>query len=122
MKKNNLALFALLVVRDLTTAVSDSGTTREATRIRKALRGDFKESTRTFINTDFVWFPASLDSRIRVNFFTRSGMTGNEKGFRPGIGLFISEKNAPTRVVGGVSFSFDEKGKANLSLTAGYNF
>lgn len=120
-RSNNIGDFTEVEVRDFTSAVSGS-TTREVSRIRKALRGDYKESTKAFINTDFAWFPAALESRIGVNFFTRSGLTGNEKGFRPGIGLFLSEKGAPTRVVGGVSVSLDNNRKANVALTAGFNF
>lgn len=120
-RSNNSGDLTEVEVRDFTSAVSGS-TTREVSRVRKALRGDYKESTRAFINADFAWFPAALESRIGVNFFTRSGLIGNEKGFRPGIGLFLSEKGAPTRVVGGVSVSLDNNRKANIALTAGFNF
>lgn len=120
-RSNNSGDLTEIEVRDFTSAISGS-TTREVSRIRKALRGDFKQSTRAFINTDFVWFPAALESRIGVNIFTRSGLIGEERGIRPGVGLFFSEKGSPTRVIGGVSVSVDNRGKANLSLIAGYNF
>lgn len=120
-RSNNSDDLTEIEVRDFTSAISGS-TTREVSRIRKALRGDFKQSTRAFINTDFVWFPAALESRIGVNIFTRSGLIGEERGIRPGVGLFFSEKGSPTRVIGGVSVSVDNRGKANLSLIAGYNF
>jgi len=119
-RSNNSNDLTEVEVRDFNSTINN-GTTREVGRTRKALRGDFKESTRTFINTDFAWFPRSLNSRIGINFFTRSGLTGFEKGFRPGVGLFFSEKGAPTRVVGGISVSL-EKEKPNVALIAGFNF
>lgn len=119
-RSNNSNDLTEVDVRDFTSTITN-GTTREVGRTRKALRGDFKQATRTFINTDFAWFPSALDSRIGINFFTRSGLTGFEKGFRPGVGLFFSEKGAPTRVIGGVSVSL-EKQKPNVALIAGFNF
>lgn len=120
-KSNNSSELTEIDIRDYMTATSGT-TTREFGRSRKALLGDFRQYTRTFVNTDLAWFPGSLKSRVGINFFTRSVITGNNKGFRPGIGVFLSEKGAPTRVVGGVTAFMDEKGKANISLTAGYNF
>jgi hypothetical protein len=120
-RSNNSTDLTEIEVRDFTTETG-GGTTREAARIRKALRGDFRQHTRTFVNADFVWFPSAFESRVGFNVFARSTVTGENKGIRPGIGLFISEKGSPTRVVGGVSVVMDENGKANVSLTAGYNF
>jgi hypothetical protein len=117
---NNSNSLTEVEVRDIT-SVDGPEVVREIARIRKALRGEFKESTRTFINTDYVWFPRKLQSRIGVNVFTRSGLSGDEKGFRPGIGFFLSEKGSPTRVIAGVSVSTEE-GKLNLALVAGFNF
>lgn len=120
-RSNNSGGLTEIEVRDFTTTTGGT-TTREVARVRKALRGDFKEFTEAFVNTDFVFFPKQLDNRIGINFFTRSGLTGSEKSIRPGIGIFLSEKGAPTKVVGGISFSVDNNGKANVTLIAGYNF
>jgi hypothetical protein len=119
-RSNNSSDLTEVDVRDFTSTLNN-GTIREVGRTKKALRGNFMQATRAFINTDFAWFPRSLNSRIGVNFFTRSGLTGFEKGFRPGVGIFFSEKGAPTRAIGGVSVSW-EKDKPNVGLIAGFNF
>jgi hypothetical protein len=119
-KTNNSNQLTEVEIKD-TTTILNGGTTREFNDTNTALIGDFKESTRAFINGDFAWFPSKLNSRIGVDFFARSSLTG-KKSFRPGVGFFFSEKDAPTHVIGGVNFSVDNKGKFNVALTAGYNF
>lgn len=120
-RSNNSDDLTEIEVRDFTTTTS-GGTTREVARVRKALRGDFKQFTEAFINTDLIYFPKQLDTRIGINFFTRSGLTGTNKGFRPGIGLFFSQAGAPTKVIGGISLSVAPNGKADVGLIAGYSF
>lgn len=107
-------------VRDINSATF-SNTVREVVRTRQVLRGDFKQSTSVFLNTDYVIYPRSTFSRVGLDFYTRSVFTGIDKGFHPGIGVFLSEKGAPTRVLGGVTISYDE-GKATVALIAGFNF
>lgn len=120
-KANNSGDLTEVDIRDYITGTSGP-TTREFGRTRKALLGDFRQYTRSFVNADFAVFPKKFKRRIGVNLFARSEIAGENKGVRPGIGIFLSEKGAPTKVIGGVSFSVDNNGKANLALTAGYNF
>lgn len=119
-RSNNSEDLTEVEVRDIN-PITNNGTTREVSRIRKALRGDFKQSTRIFTNQDLVWFPKSLGSRLAFDFFSRIGITGNSRGVRPGIGLFYTKEGAPTHVIGGVNISYF-KGKANVGLVAGFNF
>lgn len=120
-KANNSGDLTEVDIRDFMTTTSGP-TTREFGRTRKALLGDFRQYTRAFVNADFAVFPKQFKRRIGVNLFARSEIAGENKGVRPGIGIFLSEKGAPTKVIGGVSFSVDNNGKANVALTAGYNF
>jgi hypothetical protein len=124
-RSNNSNDLTEVEVRDITIPTDmGGGLAREVVRTRDALRGDYRESTRVFINTDYVWFPKGLDTRLGflgLNFFTRSGLRGDQKGFRPGIGIFLSEEKKPTRVRGGASFSYQD-GKASIALIAGFTF
>lgn len=120
-RTNNSDDLTEVEVRDFTTSVNNS-TTREVTRVRKALSGDFTQSTEVFINSDYTFFPKELNSRIGINLFTRSKLTGVNQGFRPGVGIFLTKEKSPTSVIGGVSVSVDTNGKTNIALIAGYNF
>jgi hypothetical protein len=119
-RSNNSEDLTEIEVRDFTTTISGSST-REVGRTRKAMRGNFTQYTTSYINTDYVWFPKPFGSRIGLNLFTRSELSGAKRGLRPGVGLFISKENFPTKVIGGVSVS-ESGGKFNFALTAGFNF
>jgi hypothetical protein len=120
-RSNNAGDLTEIEVRDFTTMTSGP-TIREVGRTRKALRGDFREFTSAFVNTDFAWFPRAVKRQVGINLFTRSSLAGEEKGFRPGVGLFFSKEGEPTKVIGGVSVSLDNNQKINVSLVAGFNF
>lgn len=119
-KSNNSGALTEVDVRDINSATFSS-TVREVVRTRPVLRGDFQQSTSVFLNSDYVWYPRTTFSRVGVDFYTRSVFTGIDKGFHPGIGFFLSEKGAPTRVLGGVTVSYDQ-GKASVALIAGFSF
>jgi hypothetical protein len=101
------------------TSIVNGNVVRTFKESRTGLVGDYQEYTRAFVNTDFAWFPGN--SRIGLNFFTRSGLTG-KKTFRPGLGVFFSQKGSPTRINGGVSISVNNNGKLNIALIGEYNF
>lgn len=99
-----------------------SGTTRRSVVSRQqAFRGTYKETTAIPVYTDLVWFPRQFESRIGINFFTRSNIGQVTKRFEPGVGLFFTLPGAPTRVIGGISVSVRD-GKAAVGLVAGFNF
>jgi hypothetical protein len=119
-RSNNSNDLTQVDVRDINTFTS-STTIREVVRTRQVLRGDFKQSTSALVNTDYVWFPRKTFSRVGIDFYSRSVLNGEDKGFTPGMGFFLSEKGAPTRVIGGVTISYDQ-GKASVALVAGFSF
>jgi hypothetical protein len=101
---------------------SSSGTTqRRAFSSKTALSGDYKEFIAVPLNTDVVWFPGRFDSRIAIDFFTRSNLGSTDRKFVPGVGLFLTKEKSPTKVVGGISFSYDD-GKPRVGLIGGYHF
>ena len=119
-RSNNSNDLTEVDVRDINTTTF-SNTVREVVRTRPVLQGDFKQSTSLFLNTDYVVYPRKTFSRVGIDFYTRSVFTGVDQGFHPGIGVFLSEKGAPTRVLGGVTISYDQ-GKASVALVAGFSF
>ena len=119
-RSNNSDDLTEVDVRDIN-STSFSNTVREIVRTRQVLRGDFKQSTSVFLNTDYVVYPRKTFSRVGVDFYTRSVFTGIDQGFHPGIGIFLSEKGSPTRVIGGATVTYDQ-GKASLALVAGFSF
>jgi hypothetical protein len=119
-RSNNSDDLTEVDVRDINTFSADD-TVREVVRTREVLRGDFKQSTSVFLNTDYVWYPRKGFSRIGFDFYTRSVFTGIDKGFRPGLGVFLSEKGSPTKVLGGFTISYDD-GKPSMALVVGFSF
>jgi len=99
-----------------------SGTTQRTVAVHQnVLSGVYKETTAVPINTDVVWFPKQFESRIGLNFFTRSNIGQGDKRIEPGFGLFFTKDKAPTRVLGGISVSVRD-GKGRVGLIAGFNF
>lgn len=119
-RSNNSNDLTEVDVRDINTFTAND-TVREVVRSREVLRGDFKQSTSVFLNTDYVWYPQKGFDRIGFDFYTRSVFTGIDKGFRPGLGVFLSEKGNPTKVLGGVALSYDD-GKPSVALIVGFSF
>ena len=101
---------------------SSSGTTqRRAVSKQTVLSGAYNEYIAVPLNTDVVWFPGALNSRVAVDFFTRSDLGTTGRKFTPGVGLFLTKEKSPTKVVGGISFSFDQ-GKPKIGLVGGFHF
>ena len=119
-RSNNSNDLTEVDVRDINTFDGDD-TVREVVRTREVLRGDFKQSTSVFLNTDYIWYPQKGFSRVGFDFYTRSVFTGIDKGFRPGLGVFLSEKGSPTKVLGGFTISYDD-GKPSMALVVGFSF
>jgi hypothetical protein len=101
---------------------SSSGTTqRRAVSKQTVLSGEYKEFIGVPLNTDVVYFPGALNSRVAIDFFTRSDLATTGRKFVPGVGLFLTKEKSPTKVVGGISFSFED-GKPKVGLVGGFHF
>jgi len=118
-RSNNFDNLTEVEVRDISTVV-DNGIERQVVRVRKARRGDFKESTDFFTNGDYVWWPSRFDSRIAMDIFVRTTPGGVDTHVRAGLGVFLTEKGAPTRAIGGLSVLFG--GETKVALFAGIPF
>lgn len=101
---------------------SSSGTTkRRGLSKQTVLSGDYKEYIALPLNTDVVYYPGAFEGRMAIDIFTRSDLGGTNREFVPGVGLFITQKGKPTKVVGGISFAYDD-GKARIGLVGGFHF
>jgi hypothetical protein len=101
---------------------SSSGTTqRRAVSKQTVLNGEYKEFIAVPLNTDVVYLPGALNSRVAIDFFTRSDLGTTGRKFVPGVGLFLTKEKSPTKVVGGISFSFED-GKPKVGLVGGFHF
>jgi len=120
-RRNNASDLKQIDLRDIVFTSQDGTTSRTGETSRKVLQGDYKESTALVANTDFVFLPPSFDNRLAVDLFTRT-TRDNSTDFRPGMGVFLVQKGAPRKVLGGVSVSRTMGGKAQVDLIAGFNF
>jgi hypothetical protein len=101
---------------------SASGTTqRRSVSKQTVLRGEYDEYLAVPLNTDLVVYPGTFRGRIAIDFFTRSNLGKTNREFVPGVGLFITQEGKPTKVVGGLSFAYDD-GKARVGLVGGFHF
>jgi hypothetical protein len=120
-RRNNIDDLDEVEVNDEVFTSSSGSTQRSVVARDKAFSGVYKESTAVPIYTDLVWFPKQFESRIGLNFFTRSNVGQGDRNFEPGIGLFFTKAGSPTRVLGGISVSARD-GKGRVGLIAGFNF
>lgn len=126
--KNNISTFKDVEVFEEVDFSTNADTTRLVRRTKKAKRQDkeaYKETAAFLINMDLAYIPSKLGNRIGFNFFARFD-TGKEDAelLRPGLGIFITEDKAPSRIIGGASlefgsFRFD---KPRVGLVAGFKF
>ena len=101
---------------------SASGTTqRRSLSKQTVLRGAYDEYIAVPLNTDVVIYPGMFRGRIAFDFFTRSNLGKTNREFVPGAGLFITKEGQPTKVIGGISFAYDD-GKARVGLVGGFHF
>lgn len=101
---------------------SSSGTTqRRAVSRQNVLTGTYSEFTAVPLNTDVWLHPTRINSRLAIDFYTRSNLGQGGREFVPGVGVFITEKGKPTRIVGGLTFSVKD-GSGRVGLVGGLNF
>lgn len=119
-RDNNIDDLTEVTIKD-ETLVNDGDTTRTIVKETKAFRGAFEAVDRIPLKFDAVYWPNDFGGRIGINFFARTDLRDTSNTFTPGIGIFYSAKGAPTRVLGGISFS-TLKGKPRIGIVAGFNF
>lgn len=107
------------------TAIGSAGTTERILEKKTSGRsGDYRELMERFVNADLFWVPGCFNNRVGVDGFIR--YTYPDQGtssFEPGVGFFILEKGAPTKIIAGITVQRDAtEEKMKLGLSLGYNF
>jgi hypothetical protein len=119
--QNNYTDLKEVELFDRVTIYDSVGVFRATTKTEKMRQGDFVETNHTLGNYDIVWVPEFLGNRIGFDLFGRFDRNNDENMFKPGVGVFIAEKGAPTKVVGAISFESIE-GRLRIGLLVGFNF
>lgn len=120
-RRNNIDDLDEVEVNDEVFTSADGTTQRSVVSSQTAFRGTFEKAIAAPINTDLIFFPKKFESTLGLSFFTRSNVGAGNKRIEPGVGVFFTKKGAPTKVIGGLSFSVRD-GKGRFGLIAGYNF
>lgn len=119
--QNNYTFLKEIELSDRTTVFDSAGASRTTNKTEKLRQGNFAEGNHTLGNYDIVWVPEFLSNRIGFDLFGRFDWNKDDNSFKPGIGVFIVEKGAPSKVVGGITFESVE-GNLRVGLLAGFNF
>lgn len=132
-KSDNLDMLPSAEVTDTTTNTSTSadGTIKRvntSVRKRNALRGTYEKAEVGLMNIDLVFYPdlanASRDgktprSSVAVDLFGRfKGGTSAVYG----VGMYLTEPGAPTRVYGGLNVYRSAQKKTAIDIVVGYPF
>jgi hypothetical protein len=120
-RRNNIGDLKEIEIEDQTFTSTSGTTERRALSRQQVLDGVYKEFIAVPLNTDVVWHPRPLAGRVGINFFTRSNLGNVNREFVPGVGVFITQEGAPTKVVGGISFSIKD-GNGRVGLVGGFHF
>lgn len=104
-----------------------AGTTTSIVKTKDGFFGNYRQYVGAPIYTDLLLIlPRSIrvpgfDSQIALDGFTRSDVAPTNRSADGGIGIFLTKKGSPTKVLGGIAGSWND-GKGRLALVASYNF
>jgi hypothetical protein len=108
-------------------AAAPTGGAISVVNTKDGFLGDYRQYVAAPIYTDLLFIlPPSIklpgfDSQIAIDGFTRSDVASFHRYTDGGIGVFLTKKGSPTRVVGGLAASWND-GKVRVALVASYNF
>ena len=108
-------------------AAPPAGGTIGVVRSKDGYLGDYRQYVAAPIYTDLLFIlPPSIklpgfDSQIAIDGFTRSDVASFHRYTDGGVGVFLTKKGSPTKVVGGLAASWND-GKVRVALVASYNF
>jgi hypothetical protein len=104
-----------------------AGSAATVQKTQAGYSGQYRQYVAAPIYTDVLLIlPSSITlpgigSRIGIDGFTRSDVAAFNRSVDGGLGLFLTKKDAPTKVQGGLSASWNG-GKVRIALVAGLNF
>ncbi len=120
-RQNNYQYLEKVEINDITTVSENDKTIRRISSTQELRQGEYKKNDHFLANFDILWEPDFFSGRLGIDLFGRYDSTKNQKAFKPGVGIFILKKEAPTKVIGGITFEMVEK-QLQIGLTAGIDF
>ncbi|MBI2684880.1 MAG: hypothetical protein HYX27_01085 [Acidobacteria bacterium] len=109
------------------TALTPPSGPNSVVKTKTGFYGNYRDYTAAPIYTDllFVLPPKvhlpGFDNQIGIDGFTRSDAAPARRSIDGGVGIFLTKKGAPTKVLGGISASWND-GKIRVAVVAGFNF
>lgn len=106
--------------------VAPSGT-NSVVKTKTGFYGNYQQYTAAPVYTDMLFIlPEKIklpgfDHQVGIDAFTRSDIAGFRRSVDGGVGVFLTKKGEPTKVLGGLSATWNE-GKIRIAITAGFNF
>ena len=125
-RRNNLDTLKAVTFQTAILPAVTGGTT-EIVKTQSGFLGSYAQYIAAPLYTDIVYVvpkltaPGFKKTSIAVDGFTRFDLAPAYRSADGGIGLFITEKGAPTKAYGGVTASWNG-GKAKLAVVASYVF
>jgi hypothetical protein len=120
-KENNYQSLKEIEITDKSIIIDSSGFQRSTNNTFKIREGTYKTSNHVLFNYDLIWVPDFMKDLIGIDIFGRYDKDPDNNNFTPGIGIFITQRGAPTQVIGGISFSYEQK-ELKIGFISGYNF
>lgn len=119
-RANNVAKLASgEVCTRLGTASGSMGELQFLNQCQSRSIGEYVESNELTVSADFLWFLG--ESRFAVAAIVRHDETRYTDAVVPGVGIFLTEENAPLKLIGGLTVEFDD-GKVRAGAQIGYAF
>jgi hypothetical protein len=123
-RRNNLDNLTQVTFQSAVFAVP-AGSQTSTVKTAAGYYGDYRQYVAAPIYTDILLLPTTwpdvLGARLGLDFYTRSDIAAFNRYVEPGVGIFLTKKDAPTKVYGGISAGV-KNGKGSVALIAGYAF
>jgi hypothetical protein len=91
-------------------------------KCKDARIGDYREVFRAVGDMDILWVPKVLAERLAFDALARYDGASATRSVIPGIGVFITEKGAPEKIVGGFLIEWERGSRPKLGIQAGLPF
>lgn len=112
---------------ETTLIAAPQNTTTAVVKTQAGYLGKYREYVAAPVYTDLLFIlpekvkVPGVKSRIAIDAFTRSDVAAANRYGDGGVGIFVTKKGAPTKVMGGIAASWNG-GKGRVALVASYNF
>lgn len=123
-RRNNLDSLTQVTFQSAVFA-TPAGSTTSTVKTAAGFYGDYRQYVAAPVYTDILMIPTTwpdvLGARLGFDLYTRSDVAAFDRYVEPGLGIFLTKKDAPTKLYGGISAGV-KNGKGTVALIAGYAF